>query len=63
MKHENNKPNSPELNKDILDELSEDELTDVELDPVSGGVTTTYVEFPPMFIKAKKPRPTIIHPH
>jgi hypothetical protein len=60
MKNEHKNPDR-DLNKDILDELSEDELTDVELDPVSGGVKVTYIEFPPLFIKAKKPKPTIVH--
>lgn len=56
MKQEFNK--TGDLNWQIEDELGEDELTDVELDPVSGGVKTIYIQFPPEFIQVKRPKPT-----
>ena len=58
---EQDKAKDIDQNDEILDEVSEDELTDVELDPVSGGVKTKYIEMEPLFIQVKKPPTTIRH--
>lgn len=42
-----------------LDELSEDDLTDIELDQVSGGKrrpAPTFIQMPPLFLERIKPQ-------
>lgn len=62
MEHEQDISKNIDQTDDIQDELSEDELTDVELDRASGGVLKRppstvkpqYIEMPPLFIQATR---------